>query len=121
MKPPIVDRRSRLCAGLLDPRGLRARLPRRYAVATSPTSRRTARRVTRRRRRISSSGAPAARVSAELAANKHIAKIQNAGDGSPYNGLSAAQRQALIAGHPEDRRRDEGHARGAGEREAGRA
>jgi predicted secreted protein len=43
-------------------------------------------------------GAPAARVSAELAANKHIAKIQNAGDGSPYNGLSATQRQELIAG-----------------------
>jgi hypothetical protein len=42
-------------------------------------------------------GAPAARVSAELAANKHIAKIQNPGDGSPYNGLSAAQRQELIA------------------------
>ncbi len=43
-------------------------------------------------------GVPAPRVSAELAANKHIAKIQNAGDGSPYNGLSAVQRQELIAG-----------------------
>jgi len=43
-------------------------------------------------------GVPAARVSAELIANKHIAKIQNAGDASPYKGLSAAQREALIAG-----------------------
>jgi hypothetical protein len=43
-------------------------------------------------------GVPAPRVSAELAANKHIAKIETAGDGSPYNGLNAAQRQALIAG-----------------------
>jgi hypothetical protein len=43
------------------------------------------------------SGAPAARVSAELAANKHIAKIKDAGDGSPYKGLSAEQREALIA------------------------
>ena len=43
-------------------------------------------------------GAPAARVSAELVANKHIAKIQSAGEGSPYNGLRAEQRAALIAG-----------------------
>jgi len=43
-------------------------------------------------------GAPPARISAELASNKHIAKIQNAGDGSPYNGLDAVQRQELIAG-----------------------
>jgi predicted secreted protein len=43
-------------------------------------------------------GVPAARVSAELAANKHIAKIQTAGSGSPYNGLSSDERQALIAG-----------------------
>lgn len=43
-------------------------------------------------------GAPAGRASAELAANKHIAKIQTAGDGSPYKGLTAEQRQALIAG-----------------------
>ncbi len=43
-------------------------------------------------------GVPAPRVSAELVANKHIAKIQNAGSGSPYNGLSAEQRQELIAG-----------------------
>lgn len=42
-------------------------------------------------------GVPAARVSAELAANKHIAKIQTAGDGSPYNGLNSEQREALIA------------------------
>jgi hypothetical protein len=42
-------------------------------------------------------GVPAARVSAELAANKHIAKIETAGDGSPYNGLSSEQREALIA------------------------
>jgi len=42
-------------------------------------------------------GVPAPRVSAELAANKHIAKIQNAGNGSPYNGLSAVERQELIA------------------------
>ena len=43
-------------------------------------------------------GVPAPRVSAELAANKHIAKIQTAGAGSPYNGLSSEERQALIAG-----------------------
>jgi hypothetical protein len=43
-------------------------------------------------------GVPAPRISAELVANKHIAKIQNAGDGSPYNGLSSEQRQELIAG-----------------------
>ena len=43
-------------------------------------------------------GAPAARISAELASNKHIAKIQNAGDGSPYNGLNDVERQELIAG-----------------------
>jgi hypothetical protein len=43
-------------------------------------------------------GVPAARVSAELAANKHIAKIRDAGDQSPYKGLSAEQREALIAG-----------------------
>ena len=43
-------------------------------------------------------GVPAPRASAELAANKHIAKIQTAGNGSPYNGLSAEERQALIAG-----------------------
>jgi hypothetical protein len=42
-------------------------------------------------------GVPAPRVSAELVANKHIAKIQTAGDGSPYNGLSSVQRQELIA------------------------
>ena len=43
-------------------------------------------------------GAPAARVSAELAANKHIAKIKSPADDSPYKGLSAQQREALIAG-----------------------
>ncbi len=43
-------------------------------------------------------GAPAARVSAELAANKHIAKIKNVGEQSAYKGLSPEQREALIAG-----------------------
>ena len=43
-------------------------------------------------------GVPAPRVSAELVANKHIAKIQTAGEGSPYNGLSSVERQELIAG-----------------------
>ena len=42
-------------------------------------------------------GIPAPRVAAELIANKHIAKIQTAGEGSPYTGLGAAERQALIA------------------------
>jgi predicted secreted protein len=43
-------------------------------------------------------GVPAPRVLAELAANKHIAKIQTAGAGSPYNGLTDVERQELIAG-----------------------
>ncbi len=41
---------------------------------------------------------PAPRVSAEMITNKHLAKIRSAGDGSPYKGLSAEQRQALIEG-----------------------
>lgn len=43
-------------------------------------------------------GVPEQRASAELAVNKHIAKIQAAPEGSPYASLSAQERQALIEG-----------------------
>ena len=42
-------------------------------------------------------GVPEQRANAELAANKHLAKIEVAGDGSPYGKLDPAQRRALIA------------------------
>ncbi len=41
-------------------------------------------------------GVPMQRASAELAANKHIAKIQAAREGTPYAALTAAQREVLI-------------------------
>jgi hypothetical protein len=43
-------------------------------------------------------GVPAQRVQAELPANKHIAKIRSAGEGSPYADLTDQQRDELIAG-----------------------
>ena len=43
-------------------------------------------------------GVPEARVQAELAANKHLAKIEVATDGSAYEKLSEAERRALIEG-----------------------
>ncbi len=43
-------------------------------------------------------GVPVARVQAELVANKHIAKIRDAGEDSPYAQLTEAQREELIAG-----------------------
>ena len=42
-------------------------------------------------------GVPPARASAELAANKHIAKIKTPGPDSPYAKLSQAERDALAA------------------------
>ena len=42
-------------------------------------------------------GIPAARASAELAANKHLAKIRTPTPDSPYAKLSAADREALAA------------------------
>jgi hypothetical protein len=44
------------------------------------------------------SGVPEARASAELAANKHYAKIQTPAEGSPYAKLTPEQRQALLEG-----------------------
>lgn len=43
-------------------------------------------------------GVSAQRVQAELAANKHLAKIRQAGEGSPYAELSEEQRAELIQG-----------------------
>lgn len=43
-------------------------------------------------------GIPPQRVQAELAPSKHLAKIQQAGEGSPYAELSDLQREQLIAG-----------------------
>ncbi len=42
-------------------------------------------------------GVPDQRANAELAVNKHLAKIEVAGEDSPYGKLDAAQRRALIA------------------------
>ena len=43
-------------------------------------------------------GVPEARVTAELAANKHYAKIQTPAEASPYAKLTPQQREALLAG-----------------------